>query len=103
MIQRILNLIKNAIHALYNNEKGEIIISCYSENNSAIVSVSDNGTGINKEVQEKLFTPHFTTKTKGSGIGLSVVKQIIENHGGEISFESSETKGSTFTFRLPLK
>jgi nitrogen fixation/metabolism regulation signal transduction histidine kinase len=103
VIQVLNNLIKNAIHALYNNESGEITISCYGESHFAIVSVSDNGTGINKEVQEKLFTPHFTTKTKGSGIGLSVVKQIIENHGGEISFESEETKGSTFTFRLPLK
>ena len=103
VIQVLNNLIKNAIHALYNNEKGEITVSCYKENNSAIVSVSDNGTGIKKEDQERLFTPHFTTKTKGSGIGLSVVKQIIENHGGEISFESTEKKGSTFSFVLPLE
>ena len=103
VIQVLNNLIKNAIHAVYNNDEGEIIISCYRENNAAIVSVSDNGTGINKELQNRLFTPHFTTKTKGSGIGLSVVKQIIENHGGEISFESKETKGSKFIFVLPLK
>ncbi|MDO7614462.1 MAG: ATP-binding protein, partial [Crocinitomicaceae bacterium] len=96
------NLIKNSIQALYGIEKGEIFISCKAEKESVIVRVSDNGVGIKELDKEKIFIPHFTTKSTGSGIGLSLVKQIIENHSGEIWYNSEEDKGSVFTFKLPL-
>ena len=103
IIQVLNNLIKNSIQSLQNNERGEIIITCEEREGEAFVSVSDNGSGIKKEDQERLFTPYFTTKTKGSGIGLSVVKQIIENHGGKVSFEPGEIKGSVFSFTIPME
>jgi len=102
IIQVFNNLIKNSIQSLYNKSEGEIIIRCKKEQNKVIVSVSDNGSGIKDIDREKIFIPHFTTKSTGSGIGLSLVKQIIENHGGEIWFNSEEGKGSEFAFKLPL-
>ncbi|NOX17159.1 MAG: hypothetical protein GXO87_02625, partial [Chlorobi bacterium] len=62
-----------------------------------LIKVIDNGIGISKEVQEKIFIPFFTTKTNGSGIGLSLSKQIILLHGGNISVSSSANSGSVFT------
>jgi two-component system nitrogen regulation sensor histidine kinase NtrY len=65
------------------------------------VEVIDNGCGISSEEADRIFTPHFTTKSSGSGIGLSLVKQIVEKHGGTISFESKENEGTTFRLALP--
>ncbi len=102
IIQVFNNLIKNSIQSLYDKTKGKINIACKVEQNKVVVSVSDNGSGIKEIDKEKIFIPHFTTKSTGSGIGLSLVKQIVENHGGEIWFNSEEGKGSEFTFKLPL-
>jgi len=104
IIQVLNNLIKNAIQSLHNTKKGEIKIDITLKNvkNQVSVTISDNGTGISKVDQEKIFIPHFTTKSKGSGIGLSLVKQIIENHGGKIWFSSEEGKGSSFSFSVPI-
>jgi two-component system nitrogen regulation sensor histidine kinase NtrY len=65
-----------------------------------LIEVSDNGCGISNAEQEKLFVPYFTTKSSGSGIGLSMVKQIVENHDGEISFVSELNKGTSFRIKL---
>jgi hypothetical protein len=104
IIQVLNNLIKNAIQSLHNTNKGEIKIDISFKhiNNQISVTISDNGTGISEVDQEKIFIPHFTTKSKGSGIGLSLVKQIIENHGGKIWFSSEEGKGSSFSFSIPI-
>jgi hypothetical protein len=104
IIQVLNNLIKNAIQSLHNTNKGEIKIEISFKhiNNQVSVTISDNGTGISEVDQEKIFIPHFTTKSKGSGIGLSLVKQIIENHGGKIWFSSEEGKGSSFSFSIPI-
>ena len=99
-VQVFNNLIQNAIHALEGIQNGEINISIRRENNSIFIEVSDNGCGISEEEQEKLFVPYFTTKSSGSGIGLSMVKQIIENHDGHISFVSRLNEGTTFQIKL---
>jgi len=67
------------------------------------VSVSDAGSGISKEILNKIFDPLFTTKAKGIGLGLAVTKTIIDRHEGQIKVESEEGKGTTFTVRLPVK
>ena len=104
IIQVLNNLIKNAIQSLHNTNKGEIKIDISFKHieNQVSVTISDNGTGISEVDQEKIFIPHFTTKSKGSGIGLSLVKQIIENHGGKVWFSSEEGKGSSFSFSIPI-
>ena len=67
-----------------------------------IVSISDNGTGISEDLQKKLFTPNFTTKSSGMGLGLSIVKKYVESANGRIWFESEADKGSVFYVELPF-
>jgi signal transduction histidine kinase len=104
-IQVFNNLIKNAIQSLNERKDGKVSINVekLQETNQIVIQVSDNGSGIPNEQKDKIFIPHFTTKSTGSGIGLSVVKQIVENHGGKISFESIENEGTTFTIVLNWK
>jgi two-component system nitrogen regulation sensor histidine kinase NtrY len=66
------------------------------------ITISDNGKGIPEDRQNKVFVPYFTTKSTGTGIGLSITKQIIENHNGKIYFESKENSGTSFYIELPL-
>ena len=61
----------------------------------------DNGNGIPDQIKDKIFEPKFTTKTSGMGLGLGIVKSIIESHGGEIHYVSKKNKGTTFTITLP--
>jgi len=68
-----------------------------------VLVVADTGVGIPEEIRDKMFTPMFTTKSKGQGFGLPVVKRMTESLGGTVSFESEEGKGTTFTVRLPLQ
>jgi signal transduction histidine kinase len=65
--------------------------------------VSDTGGGISPEVAERLFEPFFTTKPQGTGLGLSITRQIIEEHGGELTWRNREGGGTTFVVRLPIK
>ena len=101
--QVLNNLIKNSVQALMEVDYAEIIITLEDnlEENAYIIKVNDNGRGIKKGDVRKIFTPYFTTKTTGTGIGLSLVKQIVENHNGTISFESAQNKGTTFTLVIP--
>jgi len=96
------NLIKNAVQALYGKNDGVIAIEIKEENNECKISIIDNGYGISKENQSKIFSSQFTTKIDGSGIGLSIVKSIIELLGGRIDFVSKENQGSTFYIYLPI-
>ena len=99
-IRRILtNLVTNAIQAM--QEKGKLTIKTDIENNVAILSIHDTGMGITKEVSNKMFTPLFTTKSKGQGLGLAVVKRLVEALNGTITFESETGKGTRFTVELP--
>lgn len=92
MIQQVLiNLIKNAMEAVKEREEKSIMLSADSRNEKVIIRVRDNGKGIDAEDLEKVFIPFYTTKKKGSGIGLSLSKQIMRLHKGSIHFQSDET------------
>ena len=97
-----INLIKNAIQAIPKDNKGRIDIKIEKIENKALVSIKDNGKGIEEEIRGKLFQPNFTTKTSGMGLGLAIVKNIIQNAGGEIFFETKPGKGSVFYVELPI-
>lgn len=96
------NLIKNGIQSIPPGKPGNIKVSLEIQNDKVIVSFSDNGSGIPEDLRGKLFTPNFTTKSSGMGLGLSIAKKYIENANGRIWFESEDDKGSVFIIELPL-
>ena len=96
------NLVKNAIQAIPHNREGIIRISLEMSGDRVLVKVADNGTGIPEEMKSRLFTPYFTTKSSGSGLGLSIVRRLVEGMGGEIDFESEHKTGTVFTISLPV-
>ena len=95
------NLIKNAIQSIPAGRKGVVSIYLKVKNGMLVVEIKDNGTGINPELIDKIFVPNFTTKTGGMGLGLAMVKNILENFEGKIGFETEENKGCTFYVSLP--
>jgi nitrogen fixation/metabolism regulation signal transduction histidine kinase len=97
------NLIKNGIQSVPQQREGQIKVSMEVRSDKVIVAISDNGTGISETLQKKLFTPNFTTKSSGMGLGLSIVKKYIESANGRIWFESETDTGTTFYVELPLK
>ncbi|MDO4460934.1 MAG: HAMP domain-containing sensor histidine kinase [Bacteroidia bacterium] len=99
----LINLLKNAIEACEGVNEPKITLSTYANrpSNTFYIEISDNGQGISSEVAEQIFVPFFTTKNTGSGIGLSVCRQIINMHGGRISVESKEGEGAKFVVILP--
>lgn len=102
MILRVLNnLVSNGIQAVALNVKPAIVISIESNSENCYVRISDNGSGIPKEQIQTIFEPYFTTKSTGTGLGLAMVKQIIENHGGSIEIEKTSELGTTVLFILP--
>jgi nitrogen fixation/metabolism regulation signal transduction histidine kinase len=102
-ISRVLgNLLKNATQAIPKDRKGVIEIDIQQKNNKIVASIADNGRGINEELSEKLFQPNFTTKSSGMGMGLAISKNIIEDLGGRIWFETRENGGTIFYIELPV-
>jgi signal transduction histidine kinase len=100
MLKRALsNLVHNAVQAMPKG--GKLTISAYKKNGNVFFSVEDTGVGIPEEIKPKLFQPMVTTKSRGQGLGLAVVKRLVEALNGKISFESQEGKGTTFIVRLP--
>ncbi len=95
--QVLINLIKNSIQALENTENPKLILSAKRDDNCISISVIDNGTGIPENILSDIFVPFFTTKDKGSGIGLSLSRQIMRMHGGNISVQSIPRIETTFT------
>jgi two-component system, NtrC family, nitrogen regulation sensor histidine kinase NtrY len=96
------NLLKNAIQAIPETRKGLVEVGIDVRGDKAVVTVSDNGTGIPEELRKKMFTPNFTTKSSGMGLGLSIVKKYIESVNGRIWFESESGKGTVFYVEFPL-
>ena len=103
LIRIITNLAKNAIQAipLEKTEK-KIVVTVKRENNHVQISVKDNGIGIEKQNTDRIFEPKFTTKNSGMGLGLGIIKNIIENYKGTITFETQYGKGTAFTVSLPI-
>lgn len=93
------NIVMNAVQAMPNG--GELTITTNKTDNSIEIKIKDTGVGIPPENLAKLFTPFFTTKAKGTGLGLITAKRMVEAHGGTLTVESEEGKGTTITVRLP--
>jgi len=100
--QILINLIKNAIEAISDKKNGTIHLKAMYSDDDILIQVEDNGPGISGDILEDIFVPFYTTKENGSGIGLSLSKQIMQNHDGTISVNSAIDKGSIFTLKFPL-
>jgi two-component system nitrogen regulation sensor histidine kinase NtrY len=103
LIRIITNLVKNAIQAFPENQQNKAVcVNVKKVLNNVIITVADNGIGIAKEDFNRVFEPKFTTKSSGMGLGLGIIKNIIENYKGTITLESQKGKGTTFTVSLPI-
>jgi nitrogen fixation/metabolism regulation signal transduction histidine kinase len=102
LIRIITNLVKNAIQAIPENQlEKSILVEVKQVENNVNITVKDNGIGIEQENIERIFEPKFTTKNSGMGLGLGIIKNIIENYKGTITFETEFGTGTTFTVSLP--
>ncbi len=101
LIRIVTNLIKNATQAIEGQENPRIDVKVSCQKDKIFIEVSDNGRGIKQEVEHLIFEPKFTTKTSGMGLGLPIIKSIIEAYEGSITFTSNEGKGTKFTVILP--
>jgi two-component system, NtrC family, sensor histidine kinase HydH len=98
--QVLVNLVDNAVHAV--GESGQVRVSGRVTGEHLLLTVEDNGPGVDASIRSRLFEPLITTKTKGIGLGLPLVKRIVERHGGTVAYESRSGGGARFMVRLPL-
>jgi len=103
ILQVLINLVKNATEALEGIPNPTLNLVVKRILNQVSIEISDNGSGIPDEVLKKIFVPFYSTKPTGSGIGLSLSRQIIRNHSGQISVQSKEGEGTTLKVALPVK
>jgi nitrogen fixation/metabolism regulation signal transduction histidine kinase len=102
LIRVVTNLVKNGIQAMpIDAADPRIDVKVFSENNLVKIQISDNGAGIEEETKSKIFEPKFTTKTSGMGLGLAMVKNIVETYKGSITFTSQSGEGTIFTVSFP--
>jgi nitrogen fixation/metabolism regulation signal transduction histidine kinase len=99
--QAIINLLRNAADAVEGLARPCIDVTCRADDGDVIIDVADNGCGIAEERREQVFVPFFTTKTDGSGIGLSLTRQIALSHGGKLELRANQPQGSVFALILP--
>ena len=103
LIRIITNLVKNAIQSIPENQPQKLVsVTVSKHENEVLISVRDNGTGIEEHNIPRIFEPKFTTKNSGMGLGLGIIKNIIENYKGTITFETQLGKGTVFTVSLPI-
>lgn len=98
----IHNLVKNALQSVPADRKPEIMVRVQRAPGKGIISVIDNGTGVPDEMMERVFEPNFTTKSSGMGLGLAMVRNLIQNFGGTIDFENKR-RGAAFTITIPTQ
>jgi nitrogen fixation/metabolism regulation signal transduction histidine kinase len=103
LIRVVTNLVKNAIQAIPEGRIPKIVIHVSQNNGDVVITVADNGFGVAEENKHKVFEPKFTTKTSGMGLGLAMVKNIVETYKGTVSFVSEKNKGTTFKVTFPKK
>lgn len=101
LLRVLNNLIKNATQSIPENRQGQVSVSLRAEGDHAVVEVRDNGTGIPDEVRDRIFEPSFTTKSSGMGLGLAMVKRMVEQAGGRVWFETALDTGTSFKLALP--
>ncbi|HOV15058.1 MAG TPA: ATP-binding protein, partial [Spirochaetota bacterium] len=103
--QALLNLLQNSIHSIKEKgrDDGFIEIESYQEKNYVFINIVDNGKGIDENIRSKIFDPYFTTKSYGTGLGLTIVYKIIKEHNGDLSFSSTKGGETVFTLRFPIK
>ncbi|HET8753277.1 MAG TPA: HAMP domain-containing sensor histidine kinase, partial [Salinimicrobium sp.] len=101
LIRVVTNLVKNAIQAVDGVANPAILVSVNDEGEDVCICISDNGHGISEENRKKIFEPKFTTKSSGMGLGLAMVKNIVENYNGSITFKSKINKGTIFKVCFP--
>ncbi|MEM6966073.1 MAG: HAMP domain-containing sensor histidine kinase [Bacteroidota bacterium] len=102
LIQVLNNLIKNATQAIPDHRRGNISVSLTKRDQTAVIKVEDNGTGIPEDKWNKVFVPNFTTKNSGTGLGLAISKNIIESVNGKIHFKTVLDVGTEFFVELPI-
>lgn len=101
LIRIITNLVKNGIQAVPNDRKPEVNLYLQKMKDHFVLRISDNGVGISPELGDKIFEPKFTTTTGGMGLGLAMVKKIVEDYNGEIRYISEINHGTEFSIRIP--
>ncbi len=103
LIRVITNLVKNAIQAIpEEQENKQVFVTVFRQGDDVKIAVKDNGKGISVENQERVFEPKFTTKSSGMGLGLAIIKNIIENYNGTITFETEPNVGTEFLVSFPI-
>ena len=101
LIRIVTNLVKNAIQAIPNERIPKVIVNLNESSTEITIEVTDNGLGINSDNINKVFEPKFTTKTSGMGLGLPMIKSVIETYNGTITFTTQENTGTTFLVVFP--
>ncbi|MDQ7053735.1 MAG: PAS domain S-box protein, partial [candidate division KSB1 bacterium] len=101
MRQVLMNILKNALEAMRRG--GILTVRVQDSRKKVLIAISDTGDGIPEKLQDKIFQPFYTTKDMGTGLGLAISQQVIQEHGGNIEFESEPGKGTTFYLHLPKK
>jgi len=102
-IRVMTNLIQNGLQSVNSKKQAKIEVNLKADSNKIIISIKDNGQGVDPNLKEKIFEPKFTTKTKGMGLGLGIVKNIIESHKGKITYQTDNKFGTTFIIELKVK
>jgi signal transduction histidine kinase len=97
----LINLFKNALEAMPWG--GELSVIAEADGSHLVLRIADTGHGITPEQMSQMFTPFFSTKEGGTGLGLTIVQGLVSQHRGEISIESETGRGTTFVIRLPLE